>query len=84
MSDTVNEQPKALKESNDDRKRQRLHREAVRAHEWRVRVWAECELRIRQANVSTEVLGGEPYVPWDPNFDDDAQLLHYSTMQVSK
>lgn len=84
-TEAVEENPKkTLKESNEDRKRDKLRREATRAHEWRVQVWAQMELKIRTANAQAEVLGAEPYVPFEPQFDDDAMLNHYSTMQLSK
>jgi hypothetical protein len=73
-----------LKESNDDRKRDKLRRQAIRAHEWRVQVWAQCELKIRAANASLEALGTTPVEPFKPKFEDDAMLHHYSTMQLSK
>lgn len=82
--DAIEKVRKTLKESNEDRKRDKLRREAVRAHEWRVQVWAQMELKIRTANAQAQVLGAEPYEPFEPQFDDDGMLNHYSTMQLSK
>lgn len=78
MSDTTD------KVSNDDRKRDKLIREATRAHEWRVQVWAQMENKIRAANASITALGGEPYEPWDADFTDPESLTHYSTMTLTK
>lgn len=75
---------KTLKESNEDRKRDKLRREAQRAHEWRVQVWAQMELKIRTANAQAEVLDSAPYVPFEPDFGDDTMLHHYSTMTLTK
>ena len=80
MSQTTEEK----KITNDDRKRDRLIRKIVRAHEWRVQVHAQSELAIRQAQAELAVLGGEPVDLFKPDFDDDAMLHHYSTMSLSK
>lgn len=84
MSDTATEQPTVLKQSNDDRKRERLLRKARRAHEWRVRVWAQSELAIQEANASIEVLGGEAYDPWTPDFSSPESLRNYAAMTITK
>jgi len=70
--------------SNDDRKRDKLLREATRAHEWRVQVWAQMENKIRAANATLTALGGEAYEPWNADFDDAEALAHYSTMTLTK
>lgn len=72
----------ALKQSNDDRKRAALMAKAAKAHDWRVQVWAQCERRIRGFNAELKVLGVEPFEPYEPQFDDDAMLEHYSTMPL--
>lgn len=77
-------QPVQLKESNEERQRRKFRRKAIRAHDWRVRVWAQCELTIRQANASAQVLGGDPFEPWTPNFTDAETLQRYATMQITK
>lgn len=74
----------ALKESNEDRKRDKLNRQVTRAHEWRVQVWAQMELKIRQANASLEVLGSQPVECFEPQFDDDSMIAHYASMTLSK
>lgn len=93
MADTTDERatPEALealqdrlKESNEDRKRDKLRRQVTRAHEWRVQVWAQMELKIRTANASLEVLGAEPVEPFEPDFGDDDTLHHYANMTLSK
>lgn len=75
---------RSIKESNDDRKRDKLRRQITRAHEWRVQVWAQSELRIREANASLQVLGTEPIEPFEPDFTDDGNLHHYANMTLSK
>lgn len=84
MSEQTTEQPEALKVSNDQRRMDRLQRKAKRAHEWRVRVWAESELAIQETNASIEVLGGEVYVPWTPDFGNADSLRQYAAMTISK
>lgn len=75
---------KSIKETNEDRKRDKLQREVNRAHDWRVQVWAQMELKIRSANASLEVLGSEPVEVFAPQFDDDSMLQHYASMTLSK
>lgn len=82
--DPVAETPKSLKESNEDRKRDKLRRQAIRAHEWRIQVWAQMELKIRSAQASLEVLGAEPVDLMEPQFDDDEMVHHYASMSLSK
>lgn len=80
----ADEARRSTKESNDDRKKARLSRQAQRAHEWRVQVWAQSELKIRGCNAELEILGAEMYRPYSPDFTDDDLLQHYSTMQLPK
>lgn len=86
MSDSIVTEPETpvVKETNEDRRRKRLRKEAVRAHEWRVQVWAQMELKIRGANAQAEVLGAEPYVPFEPDFENEETLKHYAEMQLTK
>lgn len=74
----------SIKETNESKKRDKLTRQITRAHEWRVQVWAQSELRIRAANASLAALGGDPIEPFEPQFDDDEMLHHYSNMPLSK
>lgn len=70
--------------SNDQRRLDKLIREATRAHEWRVQVWAQMENKIRVANASIGAMGGDPYEPWTPDFTDPEALAHYSSMTLTK
>lgn len=72
------------KVSNDQRKMDKLLREATRAHEWRVQVWAQSEQRIAAANAAMKAMGGEAYKPWDPDFTSPESLAHYSSMTLTK
>lgn len=74
----------ALKESNEDRKKDKLRRQIARAHDWRIRVWAESELKIRSANAALAVLGAEEVKVFEPDFTSDENLHHYANMQISK
>lgn len=82
--EAIEQLQKTLKESNEDRKRDKLRRQATRAHEWRVQVWAQSELRIREAQAGLEVLGSPAVDLFEPDFNDDSMLHHYATMQLSK
>lgn len=81
---SVEDLQKTLKESNEDRKKDKLRRQVQRAHDWRVQVWAQCELKIRAANASLAALGTEEVEPFEPEFDNDEMLHHYSSMPLSK
>jgi hypothetical protein len=81
---SIEEARRTLKESNDDRKRDKLRRQATRAHEWRVQVWAQSEFKIRAANAALEALGSKPVDIFPPKFDDNEMLHYYSTMPLSK
>jgi len=74
----------SIKETNEGKRRDKLRRQVQRAHEWRVQVWAQSELRIRSAQASLEVLGSEPVDLFEPDFNDDALLHHYADMTLSK
>jgi hypothetical protein len=73
-----------LKESNEDRKRDKLTRAIQRAHEYRVQVWAQMELKILGAVGDLEVLGGEPPELLEPDFADKEMLHHYASMTLTK
>lgn len=73
-----------LKESNEDRKRDKHRRRIIRAHEWRVQVWAQMELKIKADQAALEVLGGEPVDIWEPDFSSPEQVAHYASMTLSK
>lgn len=80
----VAEVQQTAKESNNDRKRRKLERQAVRAHEWRVQVWAQSEIKIRAANAELAVLGGEAIETWEPDFESEENLHHYASMTLTK
>lgn len=73
-----------LKQSNDDRTEDKLRRRIRRAQEWRVQVWAQSELRIRESQSSLAIMGREEESLFEPQFDDDEMLRHYSQMPLSK
>lgn len=72
----------SVKQSNEDRKREALMKKAKKAHDWRVQVWAQMEIRLRGINAQLGVLGEEPFAPYDTDFDDPAMLKHYSEMTL--
>lgn len=85
MADTeTTEKKRTLKEHNDELRRDKLQRQVRRAHEWRVQVWAQSELKIREAQQGLGVLGTDPVELFDPKFGDDEMLHHYATMQITK
>ena len=73
-----------IKESNDDRQREKMRRRIARAHAWRVQVWAQSELKIRQANSALELLGTEPEQVYTPDFESEERLNHYANMALPK
>lgn len=80
----IKQAEKNLSDYNDERKRDKLRRQIQRAHEWRVQVWAQSELKIRGNNAALQVLGSEPVELWEPDFSTDENLHHYSTMPLTK
>lgn len=80
----ASEQQEKEKKTNNDRKIEALLVRAQRAHDWRVIVWAQSEQRLRTINAQLEVLGAEPFEPFEPLFDDDDMLDHYSNMKLKK
>lgn len=66
------------------KKQEKLLRQAQRAHEWRVQVWAQQEQRLRTINAQLQTVGLEPFVPFKPDFDDADQLAHYASMKITK
>lgn len=67
---------------NIDMKRAALMKKAAKAHDWRTQVWAQCELRLRAINAELQVLGVEPFEPYETDFTDESMLHHYSEMTL--
>ncbi len=73
-----------IKESNDDRQRQKLRRQVRRAHAWRTQVWAQSEVKIRQANAALAALGADAEEVDEPDFTTEENLHYYSNMALPK
>lgn len=69
---------------NVEMRKDKLRRKVVRAHEWRVQVWAQMELKIRSDNAALEAMEAEPIDLFEPQFGDDEALQHYASMTLSK
>lgn len=69
---------------NENRRREKLQRQAQRAHEWRVQVWAQSEQKIQALNAQLALLGADPYVGFEPDFTDPMSLAQYATMKLTK
>jgi len=83
-TEEIESMAKSLKESNDDRKKDKLARKITRAHEWRVQVWAQMELKIRADIAAMEALNGEAPALFEPDFESQDMLQHYADMTLSK
>jgi len=83
-NDQIEEVRRTLKESNEDRKRDKLTRSIQRAHEYRVQVWAQMELKIQGALADLEVLGGTAPTLLDADFTDKENLHHFASMTLTK
>lgn len=80
----VDEQAARLKQSNDDRRADKLQKEIQRAHDWRVQVWAQSELRIQRKNAELEAIGRVAIEPFTPDFGSQEMLQHYAEMTLTK
>jgi hypothetical protein len=69
-----------LKVSNEERKAQKLAGRIRRAHNWRVQVWAQSELRIRRLTAELAELGNNPPELFEPEFSSDKKLEGYTTL----
>lgn len=69
---------------NDRMRTDKLIRQATRAHEWRVQVWAQSERKIQQVNAQLKALDKPEYKPWDADFSDAERLEQYADMKLSK
>lgn len=69
---------------NQKKKQEKLLKQAVRAHEYRVQIWAQSEQRIATLNAQLVVLGVDPYVPFTPDFEDPKKLNEYIAMELTK
>lgn len=67
-----------MAKSNEDRRAEALARRIEKAHDWRVRVWAQSELRIIAMNAEMETLGYPPPALFKPDFSDRKMLLQYA------
>lgn len=72
-----------MAQTNQDRKAEALGRKIQKAHDWRVQVWAQSQLRINAAQAELQVLGKEEHALYDPQFDDPDMLRHYAEMSIS-
>lgn len=83
-TETTEEESEAVqtKESNTDRRRDALLKKLRKAHDWRVQVWAQSELRIRAMNAELVEMGLEPFSPYEAQFGDDDMLRHYAEMSL--
>jgi hypothetical protein len=85
MTDTATEQTREEKVAahNNSLRGEKLKKKIQRQHDWRVQVWAQCELRIREAQAELEALGLDPIQTFDPQFDDEEMLRHYAEMSLT-
>lgn len=67
-----------MPETNEMRRARKLLDRINRAHDWRVKVWAQCELRIQAMSTELTVLGNEPPMLFKPDFSDHDMLLEYA------
>lgn len=69
----------ALSQSNTERRVQALRRKIARQGSWRLRVWAQCEQRIRNMQNELEKLGVDPvdleYVDFPAMTDDEVNRM---------
>lgn len=68
------------KQSNEDRKAEKITRLRERAHIWRVRVWAESERRIRGFEAELAAMGRDADPLFEPDFEDESMLEHYAEL----
>jgi hypothetical protein len=55
-----------------------LKRKIEKDHEYRVRIWAQAEIRIRGRQADLIASGGEPPILFTPDFDDRGLLYEYA------
>lgn len=72
-----------MAQSNEDRKAEALCRKIQKAHDWRVQVWAQSELRIQAAQAELAVLGREAMALYEPDFADEDRVRHFAEMSLS-
>ena len=70
------------KMSNNDRRANRLRAEIRKGHNWRVQVWAQQETRINAKQAELEAMGYEGENLYEPDFTVEANLEHYSKMNL--
>lgn len=70
--------------SNDARKAERLRRKIERQHDWRVKVWAECEMRIKAAHAELAGMGHSMPDLYKPDFENEAMLEQYSMIKLTR
>lgn len=83
MSDTAPATDAPVKQTNEERRRDKLQKQAARAHEWRVQVWAQQTLRLDRINAELAAMEFPPVVPWEPDFADREMLKHYAEMSIT-
>lgn len=68
--------------TNEQRRAEKLQRKILRAHNWRVKVWAEQELRIQALNAELAAMEMEPVTPYATDFTSAEKLRHYSQITI--
>lgn len=76
-------QPVKPVETNEDRRASALCKKIQKAHDWRVQVWAQSELRIKASQEALAVLGRDPVTLYEPDFSDPEVVRHYAEMSLN-
>lgn len=68
------------KETNEERRRNRLRREIAKQHNWRVTTWAKAITYIEERQLELEALGFPREELFEPDFGNPALVAQYSDL----
>lgn len=67
-------------ETNEERRRVRLHREITKQHNWRVSTWAKAQRYIEVRQEELEELGFPREELFEPDFSNPALVAEYAEL----
>lgn len=67
--------------TNLERRVEKLKRRIEKDHDYRVKIWAQAEIRIQGRSAELEALGQKPPELFRPDFSDHEMLLEYAAQK---
>lgn len=70
-----------MAKTNLERHHDAVRRRIERDHDYRVKIWAQCEIRILSRLADLQASGGQPPDLFTPDFSDSVMLHEYAAQK---